>query len=238
MVGDTLMPTLRSGLVIAGAYADKLRRTAFAQLKGAMKEGTLSASDIAYHVAQLNKVLYRILVDELKINKGDVVRIIIDYEIKDKSIEWKFETLKIEAFRRIPDEEVDSIVKRVIESAVSIMEAAVEYTVEKIGETADGDLIYLMKLGDREVGAFEVIQINEEFAYIKKGAALEPNPMIIEKVRVPLEGKGIDEALRDNINVFTKSARYVSRDEAEKLINYIKGRAGVKPEEVSEEVEE
>jgi len=219
------MPTLRSGLVIAGAYADKLRRTAFAQLKNVIKDGVVKAGDVAYRVAQLNKVLYRIFVDELKVNKGDVVRVTIDYEVKPGVIEWKFDTLKIEVFKRVPDEEVENVVKSVVEKAAAIMESAVRYTFEKIGETEDGDLLYVMKLDEREVGAFEVVPINEEIAYVKKGAALEPNPVIVEKLKIMTEGRSIDEALRENIEEFTRNARYVSREEAEHIIEYIKKRA-------------
>ena len=235
------MPTLRSGLVIAGAYADKLRRTAFAQLKGAIKEGKIKANEVAYHVAQLNKVLYRILVDGLKINKGDVVRISIDYDLEPGKIIWKFDTLKIEAFRRIPDTQIEEVVRRVVSEAEAIMRAVVEYSIEKIGETEDGDLVYVLKLGDREVGAFEVIAINNELAYIKKGAALEPSPMIIEKVKVPMEGRSVEDALRANIAEFTRSARYVPHEEAQKIIDYIKSRVATvapRPEEVTEEIEE
>ena len=229
------MPTLRSGLVIAGAYADKLRRTAFAQLKGAIKEGKIKANEVAYHVAQLNKVLYRILVDGLKINKGDVVRISIDYDLEPGKIIWKFDTLRIEAFRRIPDEEVEEIVKKFVTEAESIMTAEVEYTIEKIGETMDGDVVYVLKLGDREVGAFEVVPIDEEIAYIKKGAALDPSPMIVEKIKIPTDGRSIEEAIKANIGKFTSSARYVSHEEATKVIEYIKSR--VLQGEVTEEGE-
>ncbi|MEM3904707.1 MAG: DUF2258 domain-containing protein, partial [Sulfolobales archaeon] len=38
------MPTLRSGYIIVGAYADKVRRVAFAQLKDSVKEGVLKSS--------------------------------------------------------------------------------------------------------------------------------------------------------------------------------------------------
>ena len=219
------MPTLRSGLVIAGAYADKLRRTAFAQLKSAIKDGVIKANEVAYYVAQLNKVLYRIFVDELKVDKGDVVRVTIDYDVKPGAIEWKFDTLKIEVFKRVPDEEVEKVVKSVIEKAATIMEAAVQYIFEKIGETEDGDLLYIMKLDDREVGAFEVVPINEELIYVKKGAALEPNPIIVEKIKIMTEGRSVDEALKENIEEFTRNARYVSREEAEHIIDYIKKRA-------------
>jgi len=229
------MPTLRSGLVIAGAYADKLRRAAFAQLKSAIKEGTIKANEVAYYVAQLNKVLYRIFVDELKIDKGDVVRVSIDYDLEPGKIIWKFDTLKIEAFRRIPDAQVDEVVKKVVSEAESIMAAAVEYSIEKLGETEDGDIIYVLKLGDREVGAFEVVTIDTEIAYIKKGAAVEPSPMVIEKVKIMTEGRTIEDAIKENIAEFTRSARYVSREEASKLIDYIKSRIlGAKTAEEAE----
>jgi hypothetical protein len=231
------MPTLRSGLVIAGAYADKLRRTAYAQLRDMIKEGTIKPNQVAFAVAQLNKVLYRIFVDELRIDKGDVVRITIDYDVEPGNIEWKFDTLRIEVFKRVPDEEVQEVVKKVVQEATEIMEAEVEYSIEKVGETKDGDLLYVLKLGDREVGAFEVIVIDEEFAYIKKGAALDPNPLIIEKVRIPLNGRPVDEALKANIGELTQRAIYVNAAEAEKLIEYIKARASeaAKAEEGYEE---
>jgi len=218
------MPTLRSGLVIAGAYADKLRRTMFAQLKNDIREGRVKASDVAYHVAQLNKVLYRIFVEKLKVDKGDVVRINIDYELTDEGIKWDFTSLKIEVFKRVPQEEVDSVVSSVVGEAETIMERTVEYQAVKIGETEDGDNIFVLKLGDREVGAFEVVPIDNEFAYLKKGAALDPSPMIVEKVRIPLNGGSVEDAISRNIELLTKNARYVEREEAEELINYIKSR--------------
>lgn len=230
--------TLRSGLVIAGAYADKLRRVAFAQMKNLIKEGIISAKDVAYHVAQLNKLLYRILVDTLKIDKGDVVRISINYRIVDGRIEWDFNSLKIEAFRRIPQEEVDKAVREAVERAGEIIEEAVSYRIEKIGETEDGDLIFVMKLGDREVGAFEVIPIDSDFAYIKKGAVTDPSPMVIEKVRIPLEGGDIETAITNNIGKLTEKAKYVSSSEASHIIDYIKRRVIEKFEETPQEMGE
>lgn len=230
--------TLRSGLVIAGAYADKLRRVAFAQMKNLIKEGVLSAKDVAYHVAQLNKLLYRILVDTIRIDKGDVVRISINYRVVDGRIEWDFGSLKIEAFRRIPQEEVDEAVKEVVERAREIIEEAVTYRIEKIGETEDGDMIFVMKLGETEVGAFEVIPIDSDFAYIKKGAATDPSPMIIEKVRIPLEGGDIESAIANNVGKLTEKAKYVSLSEATHIIDYIKRRVIEKAEEAPQEIGE
>jgi len=234
------MPTLRSGLVIAGAYADKIRRVAYAQLKDSIKEGLLKSSEVAYHVAQLNKVLYRVLVDELKIDKGDVVRISIDYEVRQGALEWKFDTLRVEAFRRIPDEEINKVLIRVKGEAQAIMEAAVAYNIERLVETEDGDVIYLMKLGDREVGAFIVTPVNNEIAFIKKGAAIEPSPMVVEKVRIDCAGRPLEEALKGGIDKLSSSARYVSYGEAARVIEFIKKRAGIeyKVERVEEEFEE
>ncbi len=233
------MPTLRSGYVIAGAYADKIRRVAFAQLKELIKEGTLKTSDVAYNVAQLNKVLYRILVDELKIDKGDVVRVTIDYDIKQNLVEWKFDTLKVEAFKRVPDEVVENVLSRIRSEVKSIMEAAVEFNIEKVSETEDGDLIYAMKLGDREVGGFIATPINNDIIFVKKGAAIEPSPMIVEKLRIECGGKSIEEAIKANIDKFTSSAKYVSYNDAVRTIEMIKKRAGLeyKVEKV-EELEE
>lgn len=230
--------TLRSGLVIAGAYADKLRRVAFAQMRNLIKEGVISAKDVAYHVAQLNKLLYRILVDTLKIDKGDVVRISINYRVTDSKIEWDFGSLKIEAFKRIPQDEVDKAVKEAIEKAGEIIEETVGYKIEKIGETEDGDMIFVMKLGDTEVGAFEVIPIDSDFAYIKKGAATDPSPMIIEKVKIPLEGGDIEAAIANNVGKLTEKARYVSLSEARHVIDYIKKRVIEKTEETPQEMGE
>jgi hypothetical protein len=233
------MPTLRSGYIIVGAYADKVRRVAFAQLKDSVKEGVLKSSDIAYHVGQLNRVLYKILVEDLKLGKGDVVRISIDYEVRQGSIEWKFDTLKIEAFRRIPDEEVANVLSKVRTEVKAVMEAAIQFTMEKLGETEDGDVVYVMKLGDREVGAFIATLVDEDIVFVKKGAAIEPTPMIIEKLRISCEGKPVDEAIKSNIDKFTSSARYVGYSEAAKVIELVKKRVGVEYKvEKLEEVEE
>ena len=104
------MPTLSSGLVIAGAFADKIRRTLFAQAKGQVE-----SQEVVRASAELNRLLYEILVDKLKVDKGDVVRIRVDYDVKDGRIEWALSTLQLEAFKRIPDEEVAKVVREIIE---------------------------------------------------------------------------------------------------------------------------
>ncbi|MEM4584795.1 MAG: DUF2258 domain-containing protein, partial [Ignisphaera sp.] len=166
------MPKLSSGFVIAGAYADKIRRTLFAQLRDYLRKDKEWGQRIALAVAQLNRFLYTLLVERIKIDKGDVVRIRIDYDIDEttKSINWLWNTLTIEAFRRIPQDEVDKITKELVTKAVEISTAAVVYALEKLGETFDGDIVYTIKLGDREVGTAIVTLINENIGVLKRGA--------------------------------------------------------------------
>ena len=115
------MPQLSTGFVIAGAYADKLRRVLFAQLRDAIKRGEIDNKTVAQRAGELNRLLFEILVNKLKIDKGDVVRIRIEYDVKDGDIVWKLDTLRIEAFRRIPDEEVEKIVKESIKKKEEIL---------------------------------------------------------------------------------------------------------------------
>lgn len=218
------MPKLSSGLVIAGAFADKIRRTVFAQLRDMIKEGAIKSSDVAYSVAQLNKLLYSILVENLKVEKGDVVRIIVDYEVSEGKLEWKLDTLKIELFRRVPAEEVQRVLDSILPKARAIMEGIVEYSVERLGETEDGDVVLSIKLGDREVGALVATPINSEFLYIKKAAMVAPSPSIVERQKIPLNGKTVEEAVKSNIAVLTTSAKYVTDEEARRVYEVIKKR--------------
>jgi hypothetical protein len=230
------MPRLSSGFVIAGAYADKIRRTVFAQLRDAIKEGTLKSNEVAFGVAQLNKLLYSILVEGIKVDKGDVVRVVIEYEVVSGKIEWKLDTLKVEVFRRVPDEEVRKVIESRLSKAEAIMTGIVEYSVEKLGETEDGDVVVAIKLGDREVGALVLTPIDSEFIYIKKAAMLEPTPSIVEKQRVPLDGKTVEEAVKSNIGILSTAAKYVPAEEARKTYEFIKRR--VIPTAVIERVKE
>jgi len=115
------MPQLSSGLVIAGAYADKVRRVLFAQLRDEIKSGKIESRQVAYRAGELNRLLFEILVNKLKLDKGDVVRVRIEYELRNGDIEWKLDTLRVEAFKRIPDEEVEKAVREVIETAKEVL---------------------------------------------------------------------------------------------------------------------
>lgn len=159
------MPQLSTGLVIAGAYADKVRRVLFAQLRDKIKAGELTNQLVAQKAGELNRLLFDILVNKLKIDKGDVVRIRVEYDIVDGNIVWKLDTLHIEAFKRIPDEEVEKAVKETIEKAKEVLEKPVTreeaaWTGAKpethimparvaeaipLGKTSDNELLILLK---------------------------------------------------------------------------------------------
>lgn len=235
------MPRLSSGFVIAGAYADKIRRTMFAQMRDYVKRDKEWGQRIALAIAQLNRFLYTLLVEQLKIDKGDIVRVRIDYDIdeQNKNIVWKWDTLTVEAFRRVPQEEVEKVVKTLTAKALEISTAAVAYTLEKLGETFDGDIVLAIKLGEREVGAAIITPVNESLAVLKKGAVLEPTPAIFDKVRLDISpGKMLDEVLRETLSKVILSARHVDANEALNTINAIRERVAVKPMAGYEEVEE
>ncbi len=237
------MPLLSSGLVIAGAYADKIRRTLFAQMRDYVKKDKEWSKRVAYAAAQLNRFLYTILVEELKIDKGDVVRVRIEYEIDEanKEIKWKWETLQLEAFRRIPQNEVDAIVKKFVAKAAEVAVAAVAYGVNKLGETFDGDIVYTITLGDKEVGAAIVTPVSDNLAVLKLGAVVEPTPAVFEKVRLDLQpGQTIEDALRKALSTVIQTARHTSYDEALKIVNTLREKVSAKPieKEVEEEGEE
>ncbi len=117
------MPQLSTGLVIAGAYADKVRRVAFAQLREELRKGSISSDVVVRRTAELNRLLYDILVNRLRLDKGDVVRIRVEYEVEGGDLRWKLDTLQVEAFRRVPDEEVRRAVEETVRAAREVLAA-------------------------------------------------------------------------------------------------------------------
>jgi len=235
------VPLLSSGFVIAGAYADKVRKTVFAQLRDYVKRDKEWSQKIAFSVAQLNRLLYNILVEQLRVDKGDVVRIRIEYDIDEagKNIAWKWDSLAIEAFRRVPQAQLEEIVRKAVSRASEIAQAVVTYNLAKIGETIDGDVVFAVKLNDREVGVAIVTPVNETLALMKRGAVLEPTPAIFEKVKLEIEpGKTMEEAMSEALSRVMQAARHVSYDEALKIINVIRERVSATPITKIEEEEE
>ncbi len=208
---------LSSGYIIVGAYADKIRRTLFAQLRDKIKSKEMDSKVVAKAAADLNRLLYEILVNKLKLDKGDVVRIMIEYEVSDGEIHWNLDSLKIEVFKRVPEEEI----KPIIEDAVGRMEELEEieeakFEIEKVGETDLGDIVYFVKVDGESAGALVVTPLNGEA--IVRGAIVKPNPVVIEKTKIEIE-EDLESAL---IRLVEQRGREVDEETAEKIVYEIK----------------
>jgi len=210
------MPTLNTGLIISGGYADKVRKTLFAQLRSAVGSGSISSQEVARAVAELNQALYGILVDKLKAERGDVVRVRVDYEVAEGRVQWLWNTLRIELFRRVPDEEVARQVAEALAEAEKAAKAVEAYTVERTVTTSLGDSLYRVLLEGRRVGIFMASRLGEEA--VVKGATVEPAPTIIEGYKLNLQGRSLDEAIAREVSSIIQSGRKTSPDEAEKAL--------------------
>ncbi len=119
-----LQQTLRSGLVPAGAYSNKLRRILFAQLSKLVKEGAVKQQEIARAIGELNTFLYHVLVEELKLDKAEPVRIEINYTVEGGKISWDYSSLKITAYKALPQ---------------NLIELAIQYALSRQQQRETGD---------------------------------------------------------------------------------------------------
>jgi hypothetical protein len=117
---------VRTGVVLAGAYANRVRRVLFAQLSQKVKSGEIDKEEVARAAGELNSVLYEALVKYLALSKGDLVRIEAPYTMSGGRIIWDYPNLRVRAFREIGE----SVVKKAIEDALKLREAQ-----EAVGET-------------------------------------------------------------------------------------------------------
>ncbi len=211
------MPTLNTGLVIVGAYADKVRRTLFAQLKDKIKAKEIDSKTVAKASGDLNKLLYEIFVNRLKLDKGDVVRIVVDYDVEDGEVVWNLESLRVEVFKRLAEEEYADIIKESVKRIEELEEVEeVRMRIERVGETDLGDVIYEVRVGEEKVGALVLTPLNGEG--IVRGALIKPNPVVIEKTKITMES--LEEEL---LKVVEEKGKVVSEEEAEKIIKEIEG---------------
>jgi hypothetical protein len=206
------MNRLSTGLVIAGAYADKVRRTLFAQTR----QYNVPSNEVVRASAELNRVLFEILVNKLKIEKGDVVRIRIDYDIVDGKIKWYYNTLQIEAFKRIPDEEISSVVKNItggLEESESPKEIASVSNILSLGKNAEGRSVYMLKDDRGEtVGIVSVEEKGEES--IVRGVIIEPKP-----VSFSMNYKGEVKGAPDVVSIIRQAEKKeISKEEAKNII--------------------
>ncbi|MEB3788919.1 MAG: DUF2258 domain-containing protein [Desulfurococcales archaeon] len=222
------MPTLRSGLVIAGGYADKVRRVLFAQLKDKIKNGEVEAKKVAQAAGELNRLLFEILVTNLQVDKGDVVRISVDYEIEDGDIKWLLDTLTVQVWKRVPDEEVESKLKSVLSRAEEVLEEEPSYQLEKLGETDTGDIVFKLTYQGQDAGAIMITPINGQA--IVRASVLAPAPKAIKKKIIEVSGD-ISSYLEDNLSSLLSDAEDVEKRIAERIYREILALVSLEEEE-------
>lgn len=135
-----LIRELNTGIVIAGAYATKVRRTLFAQLKNEIKNDKELAKEAARASAELNRVIYHVLVEALRADKGDAVRVRVKYRMDEpsKRIIFDYDTLKLEVFKRVSDEQVSESVKKVLKEKLE--EVKKQYATLPVAEKVEEEL--------------------------------------------------------------------------------------------------
>lgn len=213
------MPTLRSGAVIVGAYATKIRKTLFAQLKDKVKSKEISSQEIARASGEVNKMLYILFVEKLRLDKGDVVRVSIDYDLVDNQIVWNYDTLKVEAYRKVPEDEINRHLEEIKRGLEKISQLKIEeYNIVKARETKLGDVIFDIKKDKKVVGILIATQIDEDV--IVRGAIKEP-PFLITKSKLKFE-ESVENTVIKNFASLLRKATPTSEEEAEKTIKEIR----------------
>jgi hypothetical protein len=212
-----------TGYVIAGAYADKVRRTLFAQTRDLVKSGTLTPQEVARAAGELNRILYEIFVNKLKTDKGDVVMVNIEYNIEDNRIVWNYDKLEVRVWRRERDDVVARALSEVKMVARELAVRVIQFEVARIGETEGGDIVYSLKLSGKEVGAFLLTPLDEDKAVVR-GAVLEPTPLLLKRQLIDIQPP-VDDFIAKNIGAIMAKATNVEIGEADKAIREIKALA-------------
>jgi hypothetical protein len=212
------MVTLRSGAVIVGAYAKKIRKTLFAQLKDKVKSKEISTQEVARAAGEINRILYILFVEKLKLDKGDVVRIVIDYDLVDNQIKWNYSTLKVECYRKVPEEDINRYLKEILEGIEKISTVDVsEYSIKKVKETKLGDVIFEIYKDKKKTGILIATHIEDEV--VVRGAVKEP-PLLISKLRIKFE-ENVDKTVINNFENILRKAIPSSEEEVKKTIEEI-----------------
>ena len=111
---------LSTGLIIAARYADKLRRVALVAFS------KIAPKDIIIRdVSELNKQLYDKIVNEMKLDKLDVIRIMVDAEYDENEKKLKFENLRV--IRYYTEEECNKKVEEIKQQLSQLQKQLEDY---------------------------------------------------------------------------------------------------------------
>ena len=116
---------LSTGFVRASGYAHKVRKVLFA-----ITRGKVEPKEVVRAAGELNQRIFERL-QEMGVDKGDVVRITVPFSIKDGTIEWDYEGLKIEVYRRSEEEKLAMAMEELEEH-----ERALEERIKELEELA------------------------------------------------------------------------------------------------------
>jgi len=204
-----------TGIVLMSGYAHKLRRVIFAQISNLIKEGKITKEQANTDVGLLNRKLYKILVEELKLDRTDIVRIKGEYEILDGKIVWKYDKITIEVWKKDTEqsEKATELIRKEAEKPQEEKSEgeAEKYSARKIGTTIIGEEIYEILKNDESVGAIRVMKLDDTIVVT---GALIPDKKI--KVTLPAADK-IETALPTII----RSAEPATPEEVKKILKEI-----------------
>ncbi|BCU70868.1 DUF2258 domain-containing protein [Stygiolobus caldivivus] len=117
---------LSTGLIIAARYADKLRRVALVAFSRMVPKDI-----IIRDVSELNKELYEKIVNEMKLDKLDVIKIVVDAEYDDQNKKLVFSNLRI--MRYYNEDKIRKMCKE-YEDKIKSLENEVQNYKKKVGQ--------------------------------------------------------------------------------------------------------
>jgi len=207
---------LVTGLVKLSGYAVKIRRTIFAQLKNDIKSGKIATEQVAYRTGRLNELLYKILVETLRLSKNDVVRVSIDYDVVGGDIRFDWSTLNIEIYKYNTElsEKATEEGKRLINEKL----ADYDFTVTE-SEKKGPAKYYDIKLGNEKIGTVTAININNDIALsgavIINGKGYKVTGIVKPSETIESEIKRlVIEAITNNYEISIDEARSIIESSA------------------------
>ncbi|MCX8203166.1 MAG: DUF2258 domain-containing protein, partial [Nitrososphaeria archaeon] len=90
-----------------------------------VQTGQLDSEEVARAAGVINALLYEVIVERVKLRKNDVVRVTVNYRLRDRTLEWDMDSLQLELYRRVDAEEVKSALA---EARRSVAESASQRT--------------------------------------------------------------------------------------------------------------
>ncbi|WP_173866244.1 single- stranded DNA-binding family protein [Thermococcus henrietii] len=141
---------LSTGYVRASGYAHKVRRVLFA-----LARKKVEPKEIIRASAELNQKIFEEF-QRLNVSKEDVVRITVEFKIKDGSIVWDYDSLRIEVYRKGEEEKLAKAMEEVEER-----ERELEEKIKAIEEVA----LNLKKLSDELIERIE--ELKQEHTSLK-----------------------------------------------------------------------